>query len=309
MSKPILIVMAAGICSRYSGIKQIDPVGPNGEILLDYSVYDALRCGFGKVVFVIRSEILEAFRERVDPTIGARCEIHYVFQRLEDVPAEIQIPPGRKKPWGTTHAVLACKDFIDRPFAVINADDFYGRTSFTILRQYLNDAQDRDGAHSICIIGYCLDNTLTTYGPVSRAVCTVTPSGYLESMHERKRIRRFGSTIKYEAEDGSCVEISRSSVVSMNMWGFTPNIFEALETRFARFLRDHADDLQTVEYLLPDVVGELVRENKARVQVLSTSDRWFGVTYPEDKVLAREGIEEQILRGIYPENLWATSAS
>ncbi|HCP32058.1 TPA: nucleotidyltransferase [Candidatus Acetothermia bacterium] len=306
MSKPTLVVMAAGIGSRYGGIKQIDPVGPSGEILLDYSVYDALRSGFGKIVFIIRREIEEAFRCRVEPTIGRRCEIQYVQQSLDAVPKGFGVPPAREKPWGTAHAVFLCKEVIDGPFAVINADDFYGRTSFRSLRGYLDGAQDRDGAFSISIIGYRLKNTLTEYGHVSRGVCTVTSDGHLLNIKEQKRVKLFGSAIKYAEDDGSWTKIPGETIVSMNMWGFTPSILGELEARFARFLRAHAGDIETAEYLLPDVVGELVREKKAFVRVLPTHERWFGVTYPKDKATAQQAIGELTRRGVYPEDLWGT---
>jgi len=306
MSKPTLVVMAAGIGSRYGGIKQIDPVGPSGEILLDYSVYDALRSGFGKIVFIIRREIEEAFRGRVEPTIGRRCEIRYVQQSLDALPEGFGVPPARKKPWGTAHAVFLCKEVIDGPFAVINADDFYGRTSFKSLRGCLDGAQDRDGAFSISIIGYRLKNTLTEHGHVSRGVCTVTSDGHLLSIKEQKRVKLFGSAIKYAEDNGSWTKIPGETIVSMNMWGFTPSILGELEARFARFLRAHTGDIETAEYLLPDVVGELVREKKAFVHVFPTHERWFGVTYPKDKATAQQAIGELTRRGVYPEDLWGT---
>jgi len=306
MSKPTLVVMAAGIGSRYGGMKQIEEVGPSGEILLDYSVYDALRSGFGKIVFIIRREIEEAFRGRVEPTIGRRCEIHYVQQSLDAVPEGFGVRPAREKPWGTAHAIFLCKKVIDGPFAVINADDFYGRTSFKSIRGYLDGAQDRDGTLSISIIGYRLKNTLTEHGHVSRGVCTVTLDGYLSNIKEQKRVKLFGRVIKYAEDDGSWTEISRERIVSMNMWGFTPSILGELEARFAQFLRAHTEDIETAEYLLPDVVGELVREKKAFVYVLPTHERWFGLTYPEDKATAQQVIEELTRRGVYPVDLWGT---
>ena len=307
MSRPTLVVMAAGIGSRYGGIKQIDPVGPSGEILLDYSVFDALNSGFGKVVFIIRSEIEEVFRERVDPTIGTRCEIDYVIQSLEAVPEGCDVPPTRTKPWGTAQAVFLCKDVVDEPFGVINADDLYERASFAILHRYLNNAQDRTGIYDICIIGYRLDHTLTEHGHVSRGVCAVSQEGYLMNIHERKRIQRFGNIVKYAKDDETWIEISADSTVSMNMWGFTPGILTELRGRFPHFLQEHADDIESAEYLLPDVVGELVRENRAAVRVLPTRARWFGVTYPEDKTAVREGIQDLISRGVYPKDLWTAS--
>ncbi len=308
MSKPTLVVMAAGIGSRYGGIKQIDPVGPSGEILLDYSVFDALHSGFEKVVFVIRKEIEEVFRERVDLTIRARCEIEYVIQSLEAVPEGFDVPPTRKKPWGTAQAVLLCKNVVHDPFGVINADDFYGQASFLTLKRHLSNAQDRDEIYDIGLVGYRLDHTLTEHGHVSRGVCAVSPEGYLMTIDERKRIKRFGNIVKYAKDDGTWIEIPADSTVSMNMWGFTLGIFTELRGRFPHFLQERADDIESAEYLLPDVVGELVRKNRARVRVLPTSARWLGVTYPEDKTAVRKGIQDLISRGVYPKDLWKATA-
>ncbi len=308
MQKPTLVVMAAGIGSRYGGIKQIDPVGPSGEILLDYSVFDALHSGFEKVVFVIRKEIEEVFQERVDSTIRARCEIEYVIQSLEVVPEGFDVPPTRKKPWGTAHAVFLCKDVVHEPFGVINSDDFYGRASFVALAHWLSEVDDRAGVYEICLVGYPLSNTLTEHGHVSRGVCAVSPEGYLLNIHERKRIKRFGNIVKYAKDDGTWIEIPADSTVSMNMWGFTPGIFTELRGRFPPFLQEHADNIESAEYLLPDVVGELVREKRAMVRVLPTSARWFGVTYPEDKTAVRKGIQDLISRGVYPKDLWKATA-
>jgi len=306
MSKLTLVVMAAGIGSRYGGIKQIDPVGPGGEILLDYSVYDALHCGFGKVIFVIRKNIEDAFRAKVEPTIGARCETRYVFQSLKEVPKGVKVPPARKKPWGTAHAVFLCKDVIHESFGVINADDFYGRASFATLKRHLSNAKDQDGIYDIGLIGYRLDHTLSEHGHVSRGICAVSPEGYLMEIHERKRIQRFGNIVKYAKDDETWIEIPADSTVSMNMWGFTPGILTELRERFPHCLQESGDDIESAEYLLPDVVGEPIRENRAAVRVLPTSARWFGVTYPEDKAVVREGIKDLIRRGAYPKDLWGT---
>jgi len=296
--------MAAGIGRRYGGLKQIDPIGPNGEIIIDYSIYDALKAGFGKVVFVIREDLEEAFRERVGNTIERQCETAYVFQRLEDVPAGFQAPPERQKPWGTGHALLCCKDEVASPFAVINADDFYGRSSYQILCDYLEHAQDRDGIYDYCMVGYVLENTLTEHGHVARGVCTVSQDGYLVEIHERRRIERFGEVVKYTEDGEHWVEIPRGTVVSMNMWGFTPSLFPELEARFPQFLQKNSDNIQEAEYFLPDVVNDLLEEGKARVRVLQTDEQWVGVTYQQDKPRVKRVIRELIRRGVYPENLW-----
>jgi len=304
MSKPTLVVMAAGIGSRYGGLKQIDPVGPNGEIIIDYSIYDALNAGFGKVVFVIKKDIEKAFRERVGKTIEKQCETTYVFQKSEDVPEGFEVPPGRQKPWGTGHATLSCRNVVHSPFAVINADDFYGRSSYQTLCDYLRRARDRDGAYDYCMMGYVLGNTLTEHGHVARGVCTVSQDGYLVEIHERRRIEKSGESVQYTEDGETWIEIPGESVVSMNMWGFTPRLFPELEARFRHFLRENRDNIQKAEYFLPDVVGDLIRENKARVRVLSTNERWFGVTYKQDKPRVKQAIRDLIRRGVYPENLW-----
>jgi UTP-glucose-1-phosphate uridylyltransferase len=305
MSNPTLVVMAAGIGNRYGGLKQTDPVGPNGEIIIDYSVYDALIAGFGRVVFVITEDIEEAFREKVGRTIEKRCETTYVFQKVEDVPGGLvfEVPPGRQKPWGTGHATLSCRNVVHSPFAVINADDFYGRSSYQTLCDYLRSAQDRDGVYDYCMVGYVLKNTLTEHGHVARGVCTVE-EGFLTGIYERTRIEKSGESVRYTADGETWVEIPGESVVSINMWGFTPSLFPELEARFRHFLQENRDNMQKAEYFLPDVVGDLIRENKARVRVLSTNERWFGVTYKQDKPRVKQAIRDLIRKGVYPENLW-----
>ncbi len=304
MSKPTLVVMAAGIGRRYGGLKQIEPVGPNGEIIIEYSVYDALRAGFGRVVFVIKESMEQVFRERVGRTIEGQCETAYVFQRLDDVPEGFEVPPGREKPWGTGHATLSCRHVVRSPFAVINADDFYGRAAYQALGDYLKNAQDRDGVYDICMVGYVLGNTLTDHGHVSRGVCVVDEDGYLVDVREHTRVQKFGEVVKYTEDGENWTKISADSVVSLNTWGFTPSIFAELEARFARFLRENGDNLQKAEYFLPNVVGDLVKEEKARVRVLPTDERWFGVTYQQDKPRVKQAIQDMIQRGVYPQKLW-----
>jgi len=304
MPKPILVVMAAGIGNRYGGLKQIDPVGPNGEIIIDYSIYDALRAGFGSVVFVIKKDIELAFRERVGRTIEKQCETTYVFQRLDDLPADFQVPPGRQKPWGTGHATLSCRHVVHSPFAVINADDFYGRSSYQTLCDYLENAQDRNGVYDCCMIGYVLGNTLTDHGHVARGVCAVDEDGFLVDVREHTHIERFGEIVKHTEDGETWVEISAESVVSLNIWGFTSTLFSELKTRFSRFLHKNSDNLQKAEFFLPDVVGDLVQEGKARVQVLPTDEGWVGVTYQQDQPRVKRAIRDLIRRGVYPEKLW-----
>lgn len=304
MSKPTLVVMAAGIGIRYGGLKQIDPVGPNGEIIIDYSVYDALNAGFGKVVFVIKKDIEEAFRERVGKTIEKRCETTYVFQEIADVPEGFEVPSGRQKPWGTGHATLSCRNVVHSPFAVINADDFYGRSSYQTLCDCLRSAQDHDGVYNYCMVGYMLKSTLTEHGHVARGVCTVDEDGFLVEIRERTRIEKFGEIVKYTEDGETWIEIPGESVVSMNMWGFTPSLFLELEARFPQFLQKNSDNIQKAEYFLPDVVGDLIEEKKVSVKVLSTNERWFGVTYKQNGLKVKQAIRDLIRRGVYPENLW-----
>ena len=305
MSKPTLVVMAAGIGSRYGGLKQVDPVGPNGEIIVDYSIYDALHAGFGSVVFVIQEDIERVFRERVGKTIERQCETAYVFQRLDDVPEGFEVPAGRQKPWGTAHATLSCRRVVHAPFAVINADDFYGRSSYLTLCDYVKNAQDRDGVYDYCMVGYVLGNTLTDYGHVARGVCTVDEDGFLVDIREHTCIERFGKLVRYTEDGETWIEISAESIVSLNTWGFTPSLLFELEARFPRFLQENGDNLQKAEYFLPNVVGDLAQEGKARIKILPTSERWFGVTYQQDKPRIKQAIRDLIQRGIYPENLWS----
>lgn len=305
MPKPTLVVLAAGIGRRYGGLKQLDPIGPNGEIIIDYSIYDALNAGFGKVVFVIKQDIEEALRERVGKTIEKRCETAYVFQRIGDVPEGFEAPPDRQKPWGTAHATLSCKNVVHSPFAVINADDFYGRSSYQTLCDYLKNAQDRGGVYDYSMVGYVLENTLTEHGHVARGVCTVDQDGFLVEIHERTRIEKFGEISKYTEGGEHWVEIPKGSIVSMNMWGFTPSLFSELEARFPRFLQKNSDNIQKAEYFLPDVVDDLLKETRATVKVLSTNERWYGVTYQQDKPRVKQAIRDLIRRGVYPENLWS----
>ena len=303
-SNPILVVMAAGIGSRYSGLKQIEPIGPGGEILLEYSIYDAIRAGFKKVVFIINRDIDAAFRSRIDQTVGRHCQCVYVYQELDDLPAGFEVPPGRQKPWGTAHAVLCCKDVVAEPFAVINADDFYGRSSFQALYAYLREAQASDRPHDFCMVGYVLENTLTEHGHVSRGVCETDEQGNLVNVRERLHIEKFGQSIMYTEDKATWVEIAPDCVVSMNMWGFTPGLFVELQQRFSNFLSDNSADPMSAEFFLPEVVNQLLVEKKATVKVLPTRERWFGVTYKQDRVTVRKALLNLIHESVYPRILW-----
>ncbi len=299
-----LIVMAAGLGSRYGGIKQIEPVGPHGATLLDYAVYDALRAGFGKVVFVLNEAIAASFEERFGTTIARHCEVAYVIQRLTDIPVEFAVPPERKKPWGTGHAVLSCKRVVDGPFAVINADDFYGHAAFETLAGYLTHAEDQNGFYNYCMVGYTLEHTITEHGHVSRGICEVDADGYLMHIRERIHIERRGAAIAYTEDGATWITLPNNTIVSMNIWGFTPSLFAELEQRFPIFLRDNVSALAKVEFFLPNIVGDLVQEERARVKVLHSDAQWFGVTYKEDRPRVQQAIRALIAQGIYPENLW-----
>ena len=308
MSKPALVVMAAGMGSRYGGLKQLDPIGPHGEIILDYSVYDALRAGYERIVFVIKEQIEDAFREKVGRTIEKHCDTAYVFQHLADLPEGYALPPDRVKPWGTAHAAMSARGVVDVPLAVINADDFYGRSSFQVLGDYLRTARDVDGVYDCCMVGFRLDNTLTEHGHVARGVCTVDERGHLLGVRERTRIQRFGDSARYTEDGDTWIEIPGETTVSLNMWGFTPSLFAELEARFLPFLEGNADNILKAEYFLPEAVGGLVREGKATVKVLTTDERWFGVTYKADKPMVEQAVRELIRRGVYPENLWGSTS-
>ncbi len=303
-TSPTLIVMAAGLGSRYGGIKQIEPVGPHSATLLDYAVYDALRAGFGKVVFVVNQIIEAPFRERFGTTIERHCDVAYVIQRLTDLPSGFTLPPERQKPWGTGQAVLSCRGEVARPFAVINADDFYGRAAFETLSRYLAHAVDKDGFYDYCMVGYVLENTITEHGHVSRGICTVDDDGFLVHIRERTHIERLDERIAYTEDGVTWIDIPAQATVSMNIWGFTSSLFGELECRFPIFLENNAHNLQKAEFFLPNIVGDMVQEKKARVRVLASDAQWFGVTYKEDRPRVERAIRALIRQGIYPENLW-----
>ena len=310
MSECTIVILAAGIGSRYGGLKQADPVGPHGQLIIHYSVYDALRAGFGKVVFVIRHEIEEVFRDRVGRAVERQMDVSYVFQEVQGLPDGVSVPPGRKKPWGTGHAVLCCKDVVPGNFAVINADDFYGATSYATLGGFLASARDTAEGYHYAMMGYVLSNTLSEHGSVARGVCQVGPAGYLESVRERRHIIQTPDGPQFKDESGSFHPLSPDCLVSMNMWGFTPSFFGELETRFQVFLEsDAATEPLSSEFLLPDVVNDLVEQGKARVKVLPTGEKWFGVTYQADRPMVRAAIDRLIAGGQYPADLWGVQGT
>jgi NDP-sugar pyrophosphorylase family protein len=303
MPDTALIVMAAGIGSRYGGLKQMDPVGPGGEKIIDYSVYDAKRAGFGQVVFVIRKEMEEDFREHIGRRIEQQIETRYVYQELEPLPEGFTVPEGRVKPWGTGQAVAACREAVRTPFAVINADDFYGPSAFQVLGDFLQTVREKEGVHEYGLVGYILGNTLSEYGHVSRGVCDVAPEDTLREIHERVKIQKFEDAIRHTEDGQTWVDLPADSVVSMNMWGFTPRLFEELDAGFIEFLKDRGSALEA-EYFLPERVGDLVAAGRARVKILRTDERWFGITYKEDKPFVEEAIRGLVETGVYPPSLW-----
>ncbi len=302
-NEPIIVVMAAGMGSRYGGLKQIDPVGNYGEILMDYALYDAKRAGFKRVVFIIKPEMEEEFKEIVGQRIARQMEVSYAIQKMEDLPQGFEVPEGRTKPWGTGHAILACRDLIDAPFAVINADDFYGEESFHRIYRFL--CEDREeNALSFAMVGYILANTLTENGHVARGVCEVK-EGYLAGITERTRIEKHGDGVVYTEDGENWNALDPESIVSMNLWGFTPGMIEKLNLYFAGFLKEaFAVNPLKAEYFLPSVVNELLLRKEATVRVLTSQDKWYGMTYHEDKPRVCAAIQEMISEGKYPRNLW-----
>lgn len=305
MKKPVLVIMAAGMGSRYGGLKQIDPVDAQGHIIMDFSIYDAVRAGFEKVVFIIKRENEADFRASIGGRMEKQIEVEYVFQDLTNLPEGFAVPEGRVKPWGTGHAVLSCLSVIDGPFAVINADDYYGQQAFQMIYDFLSSHEDNE-KYQYTMVGYLLENTLTENGHVARGVCETNADGKLTAITERTRIEKRVDGPAYTEDEGKTwITLSSDAVVSMNMWGFTNSMLQELNARFADFLRKNlAENPLKCEYFLPFVVDELIREGKAEVTVLKSKDRWYGVTYKEDKpvvVQAMQGLKE---RGIYPHRLW-----
>ena len=299
--KPTLIVMAAGMGSRYGGLKQIDPVGPHGEKIIDYSIYDALQAGFERVIFVIKEELAATFRAEVGHAIEQVCDTQYVYQRLTDLPPGFTPPAERQKPWGTAHAVYSCRQVVHKPFAVINADDFYGRGAYQLLSTYLQQLGEEQTPYNYSMVGYQLRNTVTQHGYVSRGICT-SEQGFLVQIDERLHIEQRENGIQYQAEE-EWHPLPAEATVSMNMWGFTPSLFEELAADFPRFLAAHGTESES-EYFLPAVVSKLIRAGKATVRVLETDEQWMGVTYKEDKPRVKQAIQELLKRGIYPDALW-----
>ncbi len=308
MASLTLVVMAAGMGSRYGGLKQIDPVGPSGEVVLDYSVYDALRAGFDRVVFIIRRDIEAAFRETIGRRVEAAADTAYVLQSLDQVPPGFAVPAGRTKPWGTAQAILACQNAVTTPFLAVNADDYYGRTAFEAMAAHLGRG-GAGGGGEYAMVGYRLENTLSEHGTVARGVCEATPGLELVGIRELLKIRRFPDGIKHTLDDAVWQPLDPASWTSMNFWGFTPGLFAELERLFPEFLRTNAANINKAEFLIPEVVGRLIRERRARVRILPTRERWFGMTYPEDRPLFRSAILALVEAGVYPRDLWGGAAA
>lgn len=298
-TSPTLLVLAAGMGSRYGGLKQIEPVGPSGEAIIDYSIYDALRAGFGKLVFVIRKDIEGPFKEFIGARFEKRIPVEYVFQELDRIPSGFSVPAGRTKPWGTTQAVLMTEGVINEPFAMINADDFYGAESYRVLAQHL-----KSGSEDYAMVGFVLRNTLSDFGTVARGVCQVNDDGYLKGIVELTSIARDGNQAKNTDSEGKVTILTGDEPVSMNYWGFTPRIFGQLREHFKKFLEANGTDLKK-ECYIPSTVNDILVAGQGKVKVLHSNDPWFGVTYRQDHAHVVNSVKQLIQKGTYPERLWS----
>ena len=304
MNKPVLVIMAAGMGSRYGGLKQLDPVGNHGQLIIDYSIYDARRAGFETVVFVIKPEIETDFKEAIGDRVSKVMDVKYAYQLKEDLPEGYTVPAGRTKPWGTAHAALSVRKLVDGPFAIINADDYYGPEAFQEIYSYLSAHEDGD-VYEYVMVGYLLKNTVTENGTVARGVCEETADHFLTQVTERTKIEK-GEPPRYTEDDGKTwTGLPADAIVSMNMWGFTRSFLDEALSRFPAFLdKTLAENPEKGEYFLPTVVSQLIDEGKARVKVLRSEDKWYGVTYREDKPTVTAAIAEKTAAGLYPDRLW-----
>lgn len=298
--KPTLLILAAGMGSRYGGLKQIEPVGPNGETILEYSIFDAIRAGFGKVVFVIRKSFSEDFKERFESKLKGKIAIEYVFQELNMLPEGFSLPENREKPWGTGHAILVAKNAINEPFAAINADDFYGAEAYQVIAEFL---KKNSSAEKFAMVGYNLNNTLSEFGTVSRGICKTDQQNLLTDIKETHKIKNEGQFTTCASENGETVILTGIETVSMNFWGFHPTLFGKIEDQFRAFLRDNLDNPKA-EFYIPFVIFEMIKNKQVSVEVLKADSPWFGVTYKEDKPFVVEQIEKLTQKGIYPQKLW-----
>lgn len=306
MNKPVLVVMAAGMGSRYGGLKQVDPVGNHGQLIIDYSIYDAKRAGFETVVFVIKKAIEETFKGAIGNRLSKVMDVKYAYQELDDLPEGYSVPDERVKPWGTCHAILAARKVVDGPFAVINADDYYGPEAFKEIYDYLLTHPDSPDTYEFAMVGYLLGNTVTEHGHVARGICVEDENHFLQSVTERTHIEKVGDDARFTEDDGKTwTPVSGGTIVSMNLWGFTKSFLTEAGDRFPAFLDDalKTNPLKG-EYFLPSVVSALIDEGKARVKVLRSHDKWYGVTYHEDKPVVVAAIAAKTADGTYPDNLW-----
>ena len=298
--KPTLLILAAGMGSRFGGLKQVEPIGPSDEAIIDYSIYDAIRAGFGKVIFVIRESFADAFKEKFDKLLSGKIEVEYVYQELDMLPEGFTLPEGREKPWGTAHAILVAKDVINEPFCAINADDFYGNPAYKIMANFLTSSESTS---EYSMVGYHLNKTLSEFGSVSRGICNVDNNQNLNKIVETLKILIKDNKVISVEEDGSETTLTGEERVSMNIWGFKPSLFDNLDSKFIDFLNEEIDKPKS-EMLIPSVVFEMINEQKATVKVLEANSPWFGVTYKEDKPFVVEKINKLIEEGEYPKNLW-----
>lgn len=299
--KVSLVVLAAGMGSRYGGLKQMDTFGPNGETIIDYSLYDAYRAGFEHVVFIVRESFADKFKEAFEPKLQGRMETDYVFQELINTPRAIEVPEGRERPWGTAHAVWAAKPHIEGPFAVINADDYYGKEAYETLYQYLSTKREPE---EYGVVGYKLDNTLSEHGTVNRGVCFADENGYLANIIECRQIAKDADgVISYPDESGINIPLSKDAPVSMNMWALYPSYFNYFEQQFNSFIADQGDDLKS-EFYIPTLIDSLINSGERKIQILRSEAEWFGVTYKEDKEFVSKRLKDLLQEGIYPYQLW-----
>ena len=307
MKNATLVVMAAGIGSRFGGgIKQLEPMGPSGEIIMDYSIFDAKEAGFNKVVFIIRKDLEKDFKEIIGNRIEKVIDVDYAFQEMDNLPEGFTVPEGRKKPWGTGQAILSCKGIVNEPFVVINADDYYGKTGFKKVYNHLVNAKSKEenGVYDMCMAGFILGNTLSENGAVTRGICQSNEDGFLTTVIETSGLKlNEKGVVEYE-DNGAEMDVTVDSLVSMNMWGFTPDFIDELDKGFTEFLKTVPEGDVKKEYLLPGVVDSLIKSNQAAVRILPTEDKWFGVTYKEDKEAVVNAFKELIANGVYKEDLW-----
>ena len=305
--KPVLVVMAAGMGSRFGGLKQIEPVGNHGQVIMDYSIYDAKRAGFETVVFVIKHEIEETFKEAIGNRLSKVIDVRYAFQEITDLPDGYSVPEGRVKPWGTAHAIMAARKVVDGPFAVVNADDYYGPEGFKVIYDYLSQNPDQPDCYEFAMVGYSLRSTLTENGSVARGVCEEDDNNYLIRVTERTCIEKDGNDARFSLDGGNnWTALSGDTVVSLNLWGLTRSFIDEAVSRFPEFLDNAiAENPMKGEFFLPTVITQLLEEKKARVKVLRSSDTWYGVTYMADKPMVVAAIAEKTANGLYPDNLWA----